>query len=155
MQTREEEDRQHTGAQPVGPQLFIAEDDADDRLLIQEALNDCGVPAPSAMFFADGEELIDGLLIDPSRARIVLLDLNMPRMDGRQALQRIKTSDELKHIPVIVFTTSNAVEDIQLTYRLGGNTYFTKPARYEDLIDVVSVIKAYWLERATLGSDEH
>lgn len=147
-------DQMRDASEPTGrwPRLYIAEDDADDRLLIKDALLDCGISDVNFTFFEDGEALLEGLLQHPLRRGIVLLDLNMPRKDGRQALQEIKVSDRLKHIPVIVLTTSSAVEDVHLTYRLGGNTFFTKPSRYEDLLDIVSTIKAYWLERARLDS---
>jgi CheY-like chemotaxis protein len=135
-----------------GPQLLVAEDDADDRLLIEEALIDCGIGGRDISFFENGEELLDALLAAPEQPAIVLLDLNMPKKDGREALREIKDNEQLKHIPVIIFTTSNDLADIKLSYRLGCNTFFTKPAKYDDLKNVVGIIKSYWLERAKLDA---
>ena len=110
--------------------IVMADDDADDRLLAKEALEDCGL-ATDLRFVEDGEQLLDylyrrGKYIDPADSPspgIILLDLNMPRKDGREVLREIKADPQMRRIPVVVFTTSQADEDICRTYDLGVNSY--------------------------------
>lgn len=130
--------------------FMIAEDDLDDQLLIRDALEQNGVRGTDITFVDDGQELLNALN-GPGEPDIILLDLNMPRKDGRKALLEIKNNEALKHIPVIVFTTSSEHEDIRLTYQYGGNTFFTKPSRYEELVEVMALIKRYWMETALLA----
>lgn len=130
--------------------IIIADDDQDDKLLIQEALEDNGIGREDVVLTSDGEELVKVLRNYNNEPCIVFLDLNMPRKDGRQALKEIKSDPALKHIPVLIFTTSAAYDDIVSSYRSGGNTYFTKPSRYADLVEIIRAIKSYWLEHATL-----
>ena len=124
--------------------ILMADDDPDDRLLAKKALaaarlnNDFRV-------VNDGVELMDYLLHrgsfeDPAsspRPGLILLDLNMPRMDGRQCLEMIKGNPSLKRIPVIVLTTSKAEEDIYRSYNLGANSYIKKPVTFEGLVEIV------------------
>ncbi len=133
-------------------QLCIAEDDPDDRLLICEALQENGISEAEIVFASDGVELMDLLQTNQVNPALILLDLNMPRMDGREALQEIKSSEMLSHIPVIIFTTSALQEDIDFAYRCGGNSYFRKPAEFSDLVEVMHTIKKYWFEKAVLPS---
>lgn len=133
--------------------FIIAEDDEDDQLLIREALDSSGVLNPY-VFVNDGVELLEYLKgedpADPeSRLRtptIILLDLNMPRMDGREALQKIKSDPDLKKIPVVILTTSKAQEDIIRSYETGVNSFITKPVTFEGLIKVIRQFQKYWLE---------
>ncbi|WP_339896597.1 response regulator [uncultured Gilvimarinus sp.] len=133
--------------------LIIAEDDVDDQLLIRDALEENGVLAGDVLFVDDGQALMDRLKAPDLVPGLILLDLNMPRMDGREALRQIKQDDTLKHIPIVVFTTSSSLQDVKNTYQLGGNTFFTKPTSFDELVRVMSLIKSYWLETALLAKD--
>ena len=132
--------------------ILIVDDDADDRLLIEDAFRDREVRNPRR-YLTDGEQLMDylrrrGIYTDASAHPIpglILLDLNMPRKDGREALREIKSDPALRHIPVVVLTTSKAKEDIARTYRDGGNSFITKPATYSALLDLVRTLGNYWL----------
>jgi CheY-like chemotaxis protein len=133
--------------------ILMAEDDPDDRLLSKEALDESRL-ANDLHFVKDGEELMDYLLqrggyAEPGmapRPGVILLDLNMPRKDGREALAEIKANSDLRVIPVIVLTTSHAEEDILRSYDLGVSGYVTKPVQLEQLINVMKTIGKYWFE---------
>ncbi len=141
--------------------ILIAEDDADDRFLIEDAFTECNL-TNELEFVVDGVDLMDYLnrrgkyteLEGEPLPNLILLDLNMPRMDGRSALQQIKTSAELCQIPVVVLTTSKAQEDIVRTYGLGVNSFITKPVTFEKLVDVVGVLTQYWECVVTLPAAE-
>ena len=132
--------------------ILMADDDADDRLLAGDALRECGL-GESVRFVENGEELMDYLLhranysesAAPPRPGLILLDLNMPKKDGREALREIKANPELRQIPVIVFTTSNSDVDIHCTYDLGANSFIPKPVRFDSLVNVMKALGAYWL----------
>jgi len=146
--------------------LLLADDDPDDRLLAEQALEKSRV-ANDLRCVEDGEELLDylrrrGKYADPKespRPGLILLDLNMPRKDGREALREIKGDPKLRDIPVIVLTTSKAEEDIARTYNLGVNSYITKPVKFSALVDVMKAIGKYWFEIVELPghppSDRH
>lgn len=131
--------------------ILMAEDDADDRLLVKDALAECGVKE-GVRFVADGEELVDYLLrrgkydkaSDAPRPDLVLLDLNMPRKDGREALKEIRAHASLRRLPVVVFTTSRADTDIEKVYELGANSFVTKPAAFDELVSTMSKVTGYW-----------
>ena len=133
--------------------ILLAEDDADDRLLVREALSE-GRVLNELRCVEDGEELLDylrrrGPYADPEtspRPGLVLLDLNMPRKDGREALREIKADPDLKRIPVVVMTTSKAEEDILSSYDLGASSYITKPVTFERLVELMKVMGRYWIE---------
>lgn len=133
--------------------ILMADDDADDRLLTEEAFAESHV-VNDLRFVEDGEELMDYLLrrgkyTDPQnspRPGVILLDLNMPRKDGREALEEIKNNLDLRHIPIIVLTTSKAEEDIYRTYDLGANSFITKPVTFSSLVQVLQTIGQYWFE---------
>lgn len=133
--------------------ILIAEDDPEDRMLTQDALDE-SLFASRFHFVEDGEELMDFLLnrrryVDSKqypRPALILLDLNMPRKDGREALQEIKDNPKLRRIPVVVLTTSKAEEDVLRTYNLGVNSFITKPVTYEGLVDVMNTLSKYWFE---------
>ena len=134
------------------PFLVVAEDDLDDQLLIRAALVDNGMSVSDIIFVNDGDELLQILPSLQPCPVVIMLDLNMPKMDGREALQEIKKNDRFKHIPVIIFTTSSADEDVKMTYESGGNTFFTKPALYEELVEVTGLILSYWFGKAEFCS---
>ncbi len=133
------------------PTILIAEDDPDDRLLIQEALEENGVNK-KLFFVENGEELMNYLLKegnysknnDLSTPALILLDLNMPKKDGREALKEIKKFPALRQIPIIVLTTSKTDEDIHFTYDSGGNSFITKPASYETLVSIMKILSEFW-----------
>ncbi|MVF13609.1 response regulator [Ketobacter sp. MCCC 1A13808] len=130
--------------------LFIAEDDLDDQLLIREALQESGVSESDIVFAADGMELLELLQSHDFNPALIILDLNMPKMDGREVLREIKNSDQFCHIPVVIFTTSSNQDDVSFAYRSGGNTFFTKPALFDELVETMKTITKYWFEKAVL-----
>lgn len=131
--------------------ILLADDDEDDRMLGREALEESKL-ANDLHMVEDGEELLDylyrrGRYSDPAtspRPGLILLDLNMPRKDGREALKEIKADPELRQIPVVVLTTSKAEEDIFRTYDLGVNSFITKPVSFEGLVNVMKSLAHYW-----------
>jgi len=133
--------------------ILIAEDDAEDRQLACEALEESRLVNP-VDFVGDGEELLEYLrrqgryehLAGQELPGLVLLDLNMPRKDGRAALLEIKADPTLHHIPVVVLTTSKAEEDILRSYDLGVNSFITKPVSFAGLVDVMRSLAKYWFE---------
>jgi len=135
------------------PVILMADDDADDQLLAKDALDECGL-APDLRFVENGEELLDYLLrkgryadVEMSpRPNLILLDLNMPRKDGREALEEIKQCADIKQIPVVMFTTSSADIDIDRIYELGANSFITKPVTFEELIKVMKALGDYWFK---------
>ena len=137
------------------PCILVAEDDADDRFLLQNAFSDLKI-LDTVSFVNDGVELLEQLnhrLADASRnplPGLILLDLNMPRKDGRQVLAEIKNDPKLRFIPVLVFTTSSASGDIEEAYRLGANSYIVKPNDYAELADLVKIVSDFWLCSAKL-----
>lgn len=130
--------------------IIIADDDEDDKTLITNALVDNGIKKEHILLTSDGAELLEVLKGFETRPCLVLLDLNMPRKDGFKALAEIKSDQMIKHVPVIIFTTSNSSKDILTTYKLGSNTFFTKPNYYHELVELMGVIKSYWFEKAAL-----
>ena len=131
--------------------IIIADDDIDDRTIIESAFTALG-HQDLLCFAKDGEDLMDLLNEKKSEtgSSIIFLDLNMPRKDGRQALQEIKNNPDLKKIPVIVFTTSKSRADIEFTYEIGANCYITKPNTFPTLIQTLKKVMDFWLETATL-----
>lgn len=132
--------------------VLITDDDDDDKMLLLDALTETGIKKQNVVLISDGEELLQIIPRYANSPCLVFLDLNMPKMDGHQALREIKANDALRHIPVIIFTTSNSAADILATYKLGGNTYFTKPSYYRELVNLVLLIKNYWFENAILAT---
>ncbi len=125
--------------------ILMADDDDDDFLLAQKALKQSKL-LNTLHRVKDGEELLEYLRNEDRRPGVVLLDLNMPRKDGREALKEIKSDPNLCDIPVIVFTTSKAEEDIFKSYQLGVNSFITKPVTFENLIHVMQALGKYWFE---------
>lgn len=140
--------------------ILMADDDPDDRLLTQEAMVESRV-INEMRFVRDGEELMDylkhrGAYADPAEAPVpglILLDLNMPRKDGREALREIKSDLRLRRIPVVVLSTSKAEEDVYRTYDLGANSFITKPVTFEGLVQVMQGLGRYWFEIVELPFD--
>ncbi|AEN74301.1 response regulator [Rhodothermus marinus] len=139
--------------------ILLADDDPDDRLLTIRALKRSRL-RNEIYTVEDGEELMDylhrrGPYADPQRSPrpgLILLDLNMPRKDGREALQEIKSDPVLRRIPVVVLTTSNAEADILRSYDLGVNAFITKPVTFEELVHALQVLGDFWFEIVRLPS---
>ena len=133
--------------------IVVADDDEGDRYLIQKAMEDSGVES-ELHFVEDGQQLVDRLTSQLSDDRampcLVLLDLNMPGSDGREALKTMKSHPDLKGIPVVVLTSSSNPDDVLSTYRDGANSFFTKPLSYGGLVELVELLKTYWLQTARL-----
>ncbi len=141
--------------------ILMADDDEDDRLMARDALHEGRLPN-ELRFVNDGEELLqylrrEGAYADPAdspRPGLVLLDLNMPKVDGREALAAIKSDPKLRSIPVVVLTTSKAEEDVLQTYDLGVNSFITKPVTYLGLVEVMKVFTDYWLNIVDLPAEQ-
>ena len=143
--------------------ILMADDDVDDCRLTREALEE-GRLANELKFVHDGEELLAylkrrGKYADATdetapRPGIILLDLNMPRMDGRAALKDIKGDPDIRQIPVVVLTTSKSDEDVYKSYDLGVNSYIVKPVTFEALVDILQTLEKYWFEIVELPPDK-
>ena len=137
--------------------ILMADDDPDDTEIAREALASARL-ANELHVVGDGEELLDylhrrGDYEDPSnspRPGLILLDLNMPKKDGREALEEIKATEDLRRIPVVVLTTSSAEEDIYRSYDLGVSGYITKPVTFSGLVDAMTEIGRYWFQLVQL-----
>ena len=145
---------------PLPINILMADDDEDDRLLTLDALKESRV-LNNLYCVEDGVELLEylrreGKFADPKdspRPSLILLDLNMPRMDGREALQEIKTDPALRGIPVVILTTSKEEEDMLRGYDLGCASYITKPVNFEGLVDLMRTLGRYWIEFVELPHD--
>ncbi|MBL0689621.1 MAG: response regulator [Pseudoalteromonas sp.] len=146
-----------TNVKPIT--ILMADDDEDDRLLTQDALAESRV-LNELHFVEDGVELLEylerkGKFVDKSispRPGLILLDLNMPRMDGREALEAIKANPNLKGIPVVILTTSKQEEDMVKGYNLGAASYITKPVTFDGLVELMKTLGKYWVEFVELPS---
>ena len=134
--------------------ILMADDDQEDCELTRDALQDARL-ANDMRFVYDGQELIDYLRrqgdyanpsLDAPRPGVILLDLNMPKKDGREALAEIKADESLRRIPIVVLTTSKDEEDVLRTYDLGVNSFITKPVTFAGLVEVMRTWTRYWLE---------
>lgn len=138
------------------PVLLLADDDSDDRLLVQDAIHECGWRG-ELRCVENGEELLDYLQrrgnyagSQVPRPGLILLDLNMPRKDGREALREIKADPLLRRIPVVILTTSKADTDIASLYEMGANSFISKPVQFEGLVNVIRLIGEYWFKAVQL-----
>jgi CheY-like chemotaxis protein len=133
--------------------ILMADDDADDRQLTREALEDARL-INDIRFVENGEELMEYLRrqgkyaapAEAPRPGIILLDLNMPRKDGRTVLKELKQDADFRTIPVVVLTTSKSDEDVYRSYDLGVNSYIVKPVTFEALVDTLQTLEKYWFE---------
>ena len=137
--------------------ILMADDDEEDRMMTEEAWKENRLANP-LRFVQDGEELMEylehrGKHSDPANAPspwLILLDLNMPKMDGREALREITAAKAFRQIPIVVLTTSKAEEDIDRSYNLGASSYITKPVTFEGLVTVIRELGKYWFELVEL-----
>ena len=133
--------------------ILIADDDPEDRMLMEDAFSESRL-VNDLRFVEDGEQLMDylycrGRYADPissPRPGVILLDLNMPRKDGREALKEIKADPKLRQIPIIVLTTSQAEEDVSRSYDLGVNSFITKPVTFVAMVELIKTLRKYWFE---------
>jgi CheY-like chemotaxis protein len=145
----------------VSVKILLVDDDLEDQQMTREAFA-ANRLANEIVCVNDGEELMDYLrrrgryseLKKAPLPGLILLDLNIPRKDGRETLKEIKADPELRRIPIVVLTTSNAEEDILRSYNLGANSYVTKPASFKSLVDRIKVLGQYWFEVVRLPKDE-
>jgi two-component system, response regulator len=141
--------------------ILMADDDADDRLLAKDALAESRL-VNELHLVADGQELMDFLHHDGAyqdvstspRPGVILLDLNMPKKDGFEALAEIRSDPTLRQIPVVILTTSKAEEDIYRGYDLGANSFVTKPVTFEGLVEAMSALGQYWFQIVELPIEE-
>lgn len=140
--------------------ILMADDDQDDCMLVKDAFEELHL-AGDLHFVDDGEKLLDflhhrGAYTEGNsypRPSLILLDLNMPRKDGREALREIKADRSLRSIPVVILTTSKEEEDICRSYKAGANSFITKPVTFEGLVDVMKSLGKYWFEIVELPSE--
>ncbi|AKB78115.1 Two-component system response regulator [Methanosarcina horonobensis HB-1 = JCM 15518] len=140
--------RTKIAAKPV--EILLVEDGEGDVGLIEEVFEDAKI-RNNLHVVADGEDAIlflrgEGQFSDAPRPDIILLDLNLPKKDGREILEEVKEDDDLKNIPIVVLTTSKAEEDILKSYNLHSNAYITKPVDFDQFIKVIKSIEDFWLE---------
>ena len=141
--------------------ILMADDDEDDRLLAFDGSKE-GRVLNNLYCVEDGVELLEylrreGKFADPQtspRPSLILLDLNMPRMDGREALQEIKADPKLRGIPVVILTTSKEEEDMFRGYDLGAASYITKPVNFEGLVELMQALGRYWIEFVELPQNQ-
>jgi CheY-like chemotaxis protein len=142
------------------PGLLYAEDDPDDRLLATMSHTESGIPNPMT-FVADGEEALEYLRrtgrhagrVEGGMPGIVLLDLNMPGIGGRETLRVIRADPTLCRIPVVILTTSTAEDDIDTSYEAGANAYIVKPAGFGDLVRIFRSLSTFWFEISSLPKE--
>jgi two-component system response regulator len=142
--------------------ILIADDDPDDRLMIREALNQ-SIASSQVFGVEDGEDLLDFLYNRGQYTKndakqmpdLILLDLNMPKKNGLEALKDIKADPMLRHIPIVILTTSKEEEDIYRTYDLGVNSFITKPVTYESLVNTMKILGKYWFEVVQLPPERN
>jgi two-component system response regulator len=132
--------------------ILIAEDDADDRFLLQTAFEENGF-SDRLQFVDNGVEILEYLHGIPQNAdgsltlpRFILLDLNMPKKDGREVLRELKSNESLAEIPVIIFSTTNNEHEMRRCYELGAHSYITKPNSFDNLLKIVSNLRSFWVD---------
>ncbi len=143
-----------TSPRPIN--ILLADDDEDDVLLAVQALNK-HKPANNLYCVHDGEQLMAFLRKEGDYTEetaptpdLILLDLNMPKKNGCEALKEIRTDDSLIHIPVVILTTSESEQDIAAAYRLGANSYVNKPGDFDGLVDMMKTLTSYWTQSVKL-----
>lgn len=138
--------------------MIIAEDDPDDRLLIKDAIKEAGQEKIEVDFVQDGAELLDYLhrrgsytgAAHTAQPELVMMDLNMPRKGGLEALEEIKLDPALRAIPVVVLSTSHSPEHIARSYELGGAGFLTKPGSFTELVELMRSVEVYWFRTVRL-----
>lgn len=135
--------------------ILIAEDDADDRFLLQAAFEENGF-TDRLYFVENGVEVVEYLQSintdkpEKKFPRFILLDLNMPKKDGREVLRELKQHPDFKKIPVVIFSTTNNEQEMRRCYELGANSYITKPNSFESLLKTVAALRSYWMHTSSI-----
>jgi CheY-like chemotaxis protein len=134
--------------------ILIAEDDADDRFLLQAAFEENGF-TDKLTFVENGVEVLEYLSTINSKdekkyPKFILLDLNMPKKDGREVLKELKLHSSYKKIPVVIFSTTNNEQEMRRCYELGANSYITKPNSFESLLRTVAALRSYWMQTSNI-----
>lgn len=134
--------------------ILIAEDDADDRFLLKTAFEENGF-TDTLYFVENGVEVLEYLHKQinsntSSYPRFILLDLNMPKKDGREVLKELKQHPSLKKIPVVIFSTTNNEQEMKRCYELGANSYITKPNSFDSLLKTVAALRSYWMQTSSI-----
>jgi CheY-like chemotaxis protein len=129
--------------------ILVAEDDKEDRMLIKDALEENPIVI-DLRFVGNGDELLFYLLsndkVKHPNPELILLDLNMPKMDGREALKEIKKHPELRYLPIVILTTSDIGDDVLQTYDLGVSSFITKPVTFTALVEIMQILSKYWFD---------
>lgn len=137
--------------QPYRGVIVVADDDEGERFLLERALEDAGVVRP-AVFLDSGQRLVDYLLerarAEQALPQLILLDLNMPGLDGREVLRMVKEHPTLRQIPIVVFTNSTSPADVRDAYLRGANSFMTKPIGYQELVNLVAFLHQHWFVAA-------
>jgi two-component system response regulator len=141
--------------------ILLVEDNPADIQITQRAVRESAMPV-ELIVVRDGQEALDYLLRTGSHATsetwrsptLILLDLNLPRVDGREVLRRIRSTPDLRSVPVVVLSTSNRPQDVEDLYAAGANTYINKPQEFARFVDVLKNIQRYWLDTAVLPPSE-
>ena len=139
------------------PYILIGEDDADDRFLLQAAFEENGFK-DELHFAENGVDLLaqlQALPVDESEGvfpRFILLDLNMPKKDGREVLKEVKQHPRFRSIPIVIFSTTNNEVEMKRCYELGANSYITKPNSFESLLKTVAALRSYWVQTVEVPS---
>lgn len=134
--------------------VYLADDDTDDQYLVKSAFSKLD-KQPELLFFNNGLELVQHLEQSKSNKEssmqaIVLLDLNMPTLSGKDTLLRIKNSETLKNLPVVIYSTSDSNYDVEEAYKLGANAFITKPEKFGDMVTVIKRLYEFWFETVEL-----
>lgn len=132
------------------PLILIAEDDEDDQMLMKSAFKDNKIDC-RLDFVSDGEKVLEYLKEDKAPPALILLDLNMPKVDGKAVLKTIKNTAIYRHIPTMIISTSSAEAEVKNVYDLGAAAYLVKPASYDDLLELVKHLTSFYLDTATLS----
>lgn len=134
------------------PLILVVDDDEDDRLFVQLAFDETEIPAGRVEFATDGLKALEWLTAAPEPPALVLLDMNMPRLNGLELLKKLRESPRWRSLPVVMFTTSGEERVVERAYELGANSYVTKPDSYEEFADLLKTICHYWLTVARVPS---
>ncbi|MBT0585609.1 response regulator [Alteromonas oceanisediminis] len=133
--------------------ILVADDDTDDQELVKEALMQTGLLETQIRFVGDGEELLSALNCARVLPNLILLDLNMPRKGGKEVLSNIRVSEKLKHVPVIMFSTSSLSSDVHDCFQLGASAYMTKPFQYSELVEAMQALITFWVGHSQVVQD--
>lgn len=127
--------------------LLVVEDNAADQRIILEAFKALPIPPVELKFVDDGQAVLDYLKNTEEKPALIFLDLNLPKKDGREVIAEIKADEALRHIPVIVLTSSKSEHDISTCYRLNANSYLIKPATFTELLELMRLVHDYWFTK--------